>query len=126
MSEQPTLNKQPSQNINLDLDDFVYEYGASKEESEITEQLVSQTGFKRRAIVKDEDHIVNEYSNKALNEDENKNFAISSDLIVNVSESPAYLGVNYPGINEDRLFDIQLIIDEAKKSENLFSKSNQS
>jgi len=110
----------PPNDTNVDQD---YEYTPKSEEPTIPQ---SKHGFKRRAINpqnnnqqsleindKDENVLVVEAQRDVFTEGSPR----SAELIVDVSEKSGYMGMSYPGGDDSGMFNLRLIINEAKRSE---------
>jgi len=129
MSYQIPPQNPSSPNNNLDPDQF-YEYSNQADDQVSIEQILSNTGFKRRAIVHQSPEQPGS-AEKALNTEGNRSIngegsPRSSEFVVNVSETPAFMGMSYSGGDDGALSDLKFIINEAKKSEGrLFGSKNQ-
>jgi len=120
MSYQIPPQNPSSPNNNPDSDQ-IYEYANQIDDSSNIEEILSNTGFKRRVIAHQSpeqplsaEKQLNTEGNRSLTGDGSPR---SGELIVNVSETPAFMGMSYSGGDEGALLDLKFIINEAKKSE---------
>jgi len=113
----------PPDDTNTDQD---YEYAPKSDEPVF---IQNTQGFKRRAI--------NSQNNNqpTIETDENDDNVLvvdapqpvftdgsprSVELIVDVSEKSGYMGMSYPGADDNGMFNLRAIINEAKRSEGRF------